>query len=176
MDSDTDRRFQPVWPFVGCDGSLRCNCRQGGLFGGRERSHRGVLDDVHLAPAHPFEHASEQLSVLLEERAKDLWHQFVGKAHHSPPLGHNDRHRARKRNLLVDRPRRGEGARQPFDHDLKDSSGRSMSFSLCSPRSRTVTPEISSSSMIPAVERESSTWPPCAIVQIRAARWTPTPT
>jgi len=30
----------------------------------------------------------------LEQRAKHLWREFAGKAHHSPPLHHHDCHRA----------------------------------------------------------------------------------
>ena len=46
--------------------------------------------------------------------------EFPRQPHHSPPLGQHDRCGAKQRNLLIDRSRRREIARQPIGDDLED--------------------------------------------------------
>ena len=49
-----------------------------------------------------------------------LWGKLSRETHHPPPLCHDDRYRARERNLLIDRSQRLELAGQSVGDELKD--------------------------------------------------------
>jgi hypothetical protein len=135
----------------------------------------GVTGNVDVTASGRLEHLFKHTLVVLDERAEDVGRQLAEQAEHSAPLDHDDGHRSRERNLLIERFERREVARQPVDDELVDPL---RALDVLQP----VLPEVAQGDAgtvlvvdDPAVARDSSTWPPCAIVQIRAARCTATP-